>query len=159
LYLRVKYGNEEINLVVNLNSGELIDNIENGKGARIDINSISLSSRERKFLGYALLLKEFRAAELFSKSGMQFSEVYDMINLLTNKGVFVKVGESYRVSDRFSFITNIEKYRVYEGIDYSNFNYDEKLSANFNREKIKEILGDFLDIKEMQECNLVVYGN
>ncbi|MDD5253536.1 MAG: ATP-binding protein [Candidatus Nanoarchaeia archaeon] len=157
LFLRINYGNEEMNLLLNLHNGELVNNMENGKGIKIELDKFNMSSREKKFLSSALVLKKFRAAELFSKSGMQFSEVYDMVNSLTSKGIFVRDGDSYRISDNLNFLTDLDKFRLYDNIDYSNIKYDNKLEINFSKEKIKESVGDFLDIKEMNECNLVVY--
>ncbi|MDD5331789.1 MAG: ATP-binding protein [Candidatus Nanoarchaeia archaeon] len=157
LFLTVRYGNEDINLIFNLNSGEIVNNLENGKGVNVNLE-LGLSLREKRLLGTALILKEFKAAELFSKSGMQFSEVYDMVSSLTNKGVFLRAGDMYKLSDKLNFVVNLDRYRVYDKVEFSSLNYDNKLASNFTMEKVKELLGDFLEIKEMQECNLVLYS-
>ncbi|MBL7147773.1 MAG: ATP-binding protein [Nanoarchaeota archaeon] len=146
----------EFNLLVNLNNGELIEDIEGGKGKSIFIK-LELSPQQKRVFDVALSLKEFKAADLFAKSGVQFSEVYDIINILVNKNYFVKVNDKFRINPDLDL--DFSKFSCYEKPDYFRLEYDKKLEKNYNSEEIKNFLEKFVKIKNSKECWLEVYTN
>ncbi|MBU2634386.1 MAG: DUF87 domain-containing protein [Nanoarchaeota archaeon] len=146
---------ENFNLLFNLNTGELVKDIEDYKGEKISIN-LNLSPQQKRVFNAALNLKEFTAAELFGKSGVQFSEIYDIVNILVNKGYFVKDGTKFKISNNFSL--NFEDFSVYDRPDFFRVTYDKKLDKKHNSEEIKAFLSNFIDLKNSKECWLVCYG-
>ncbi len=145
---------EDNNLLVNLNSGKLINNLENGEGKDI-IKKLDLSPQQKRVFDSALTLREFTAAELFSKAGVQFSEIYDIIGILVNKGYFVKEGEKYKLSNVFNIEFNA--FNIYDKPDYYKVEGD-KLSKNFNNYSIIGFLNNFIKIKNEKECWLEVFN-
>ncbi|MFH1456423.1 MAG: ATP-binding protein [archaeon] len=147
--------NEEFNILINLENADIITNIENCSGTSLkDKNMPELSPQQTRILNIAIKLGEFKASDLFGRSGVQFSELYDLIKILTTKGYFVKDGETYKVSDNLHFFSNLNEYATYENSDYMQTSYDEKNNKKIDTDKVKEFLSNFCDIKNMKECYL-----
>ncbi|MBS3135145.1 DUF87 domain-containing protein [Candidatus Woesearchaeota archaeon] len=144
---------EDNNILVNLNNGKLINNMENGEGKDI-IKKLELSPQQKRVFDSALALREFTAAELFSKSGVQFSEIYDIINILVNKGYFVKEGNKYKLSNVFNF--DFQDFNIYDKPDYYKIE-GEKSEKKFNNHDVVNFLGNFVKIKNQKECWLEIY--
>ena len=144
----------DFNLLVNMNTGKLINDVESGNGKDV-IRKIELSPQQRKVFNSAMTLKEFTAAELFSKSGVQFSEIYDIIGILVNKGYFVKEGNKFRLSNSFNLTP--EEFNVYDKPDYHRIE-GEKLDKKFNVYDIVNFLNNFIKIDNQKECWLEVYS-
>tara|TARA_Y100000034_G_scaffold135760_1_gene208988 strand:+ start:2249 stop:4183 length:1935 start_codon:yes stop_codon:yes gene_type:complete len=145
---------EDYNLLVNLSNGKLINNLEKGEGKDV-IKKLELSPQQKRVFDSALTLREFTAAELFSKAGVQFSEIYDIVNILVNKGYFIKEGEKYKLSNVFDI--DFKNFKVYDKPDYHRVE-GVKLGKNFNVYDIVGFLGNFVDIKNEKECWLEVYN-
>lgn len=148
---------EEFNVLVNLSFGNVVTDYENGKGIPLKFEQTDLSNSQKKIFSVALSLKTFSAAELFAKSGFMFSEVYDMINLLTNKGYLSKVDGKYEVAKNFSVLSKLKDFSCYEKVEFSRINFDEKLQRVYSPSDIKDTLSRFFDVKEVKECFLVVF--
>ncbi len=146
---------EEIHLLINLNTGELVKDAEKGNGIKLDLNLPQLSPTQNKVFKTALDIKEFSAAELFSKSGVQFSEIYDIINILVNKGFFVKEGTNFKLSSKFNL--NLKEHNCYEKIEYGKIKYDKKLEPKIILDNIKKVFGSFVNVTNLRECYLQVY--
>ena len=144
---------EDYNLLVNLNDGKLIKNLETCEGKDI-IKKIDLSPQQKKVFDSALSLREFTAAELFSKSGVQFSEIYDIISVLVNKGYFTKNGNKYQLSNVLNL--DFKDFSIYEKTDYYRVE-GEKLGKNFNNYDVTSFLKNFIKIKNEKECWLEVF--
>lgn len=145
---------EDNNLLVNLNSGKLINNLENGEGRDV-IRKLDLSPQQKRVFDSALTLREFTAAELFSKTGVQFSEIYDITSILVNKGYFIKEGDKYKLSNVFNF--DFKDFNVYDKPDFHRVE-GEKLSKNFNVYDIISFLSNFIKISNEKECWLEVFN-
>lgn len=155
-YLTVFTNNkEELHLLVNMNNGDLITDSESGKGIRLDFNLPQLSPTQERVFKTALTIKEFTAAELFSKSGVQFSEIYDIINILVNKGFFIKEGASFKLSNKFNL--NLKDYNCYEKIDYNKVDCDKKLEIKISLNDIKKLFSSFVNVTNARECFLQIY--
>ena len=144
----------DCNLLINLNNGKLINNLEKGEGKDV-IKKLDLSPQQKRVFDSALMLREFTAAELFSKSGVQFSEIYDIIHILLNKGYFVQEGSKYKLSNTFNFDFN--EFNVYSKPDFYRVE-GEKLKKNFNNYEIISFLNNFIKINNEKECWLEVYA-
>ena len=150
LYLQ----SEDHNLLINLHNGRLINNLENGNGADI-IKRFDLSPQQKRVFDSALALREFTAAELFSKSGVQFSEIYDIINILLNKGYFIKEGNKYKLSSAFNL--NFNEFNIYEKPDFYKVE-GNKLDKKINVHDAVSFLNNFIRIKNQKECWLETYN-
>lgn len=149
----------DFNLLVNLNNGHIVTDLESGKGVQLKgFNLDALSPQQKKVMKIALDLKEFRPAEVFSRSGLQFSDLYETIKVMTDKGFFVKSGDKYSLSDKLSFFTHVRDAVFYGKVDYSSIEFEEKLDKKVDVQGLVDFLGRFLSIKNEKECWLVVYG-
>ena len=73
------------NLLLNLENGHVVKDYED---RRTDCNRFGLSEN-KIFLAMVKQKEGFTAAEAFAKSGLQFSEVYDVVNGLVKKGYLI----------------------------------------------------------------------
>lgn len=146
---------QDFNLLVNLHNGELVNDFEKGKGTFFS-PKIELSPNQRRIFDAALLMKSFTSAEIFAKTGVQFSDVYDAVTALVRKGYFVQEGNKYRLAQTFNL--DFEDYACYVSPDFSRIDYDEKLEKNHNPEEILRFLENYCKTKNSKECYLVVYG-
>jgi len=147
---------ENFNVLVNLNNGEIIENIENGRGFRF--NELRLSSKEKQIFSVAVKLKEFSASDLFSKSQMQFNEVYDVINGFVSKGIFMREdANNFKVARNYDFHDFLRKAAFYGSVEFSRVS-GEKLEGEYNLNEVSEELNDFMKIKDKKQCWLVSYS-
>jgi len=98
-----------------------------------------------------------RSIELFAQSGLQFSELYDLITILSNKGYFIKEGDEYKLNDKLMMFSKLEELTSYEKSDFIRVEFDEKLEIKYDITKIKEFLSKFVQIKNIKECFLTYY--
>jgi len=145
----------DFNLLFDLNKGELIEDIEKCIGKKVFFK-LELSPQQKRVFDIALSLKEFKAADLFAKSGVQFSEVYDIINILVGKNYFVKINDKFKINPDLNLDFN--NFAIYSKPDYFRLDYEKKLDKKFNSEEIKKFLGNFIEIKNSKECWLEVYN-
>lgn len=137
------------NVLVNLNNATLITS----KGALALINNLKpLAEQEEKILKIVISLEKFNAAALFSKSGLQFSDIYEILNNLSKKGYLIKENNNYNLSENLEMFSNLNKYSTMEKCDFVGVNYDEKLATKYNLNEIIEFLGKFVNIKSYKEC-------
>ncbi len=147
---------EEFNLLIDLNKGMVVKNIENFDGMPI-IDLTSLSKQQSRVLKIALELKEFKPSELFAKSGVQFCELYDIVNTLLQKGYFEKCGDKYKINKNLANFSDLKKFAFYGNIEHLSLEYDGMLEKNVEFEKIKETLSKLLTIKNVKECWIIKY--
>ena len=150
--------NKEFNILIDLSNGKIITNTETGDGLDLTkLNLPDISTQQSKVLQIALKLQDFRPSELFAKSGMQFSELFDVVNILAKKGYLIKDNDKYKINDSMKKLSNLQTNACYDKIDYLRTEYDQKLEKRVNFEKVKEFLSKFLSIKNAKECYLVLY--
>ncbi len=157
LILNCIQNKDSFNLLVDLNNLQIINDIELGSGVKIPLTNIQISNQQNKIFQVALNLVEFKPAELFSRSSIQFSELYDTINTLTNKGLFIKVGDKYKINDNLMVFSKLNELASYEKVEYVNMPFDKKLEKKFNPDDIASLISRFADIKDKKECFLVKY--
>ncbi len=145
------FDTENFNLIVNLHTGEIIQDIETLQG--VSIKNAELSVKQDKVFQSALRLKKFSAAELFERSGLQFSEIYETLKILTEKGYLVKEKDLFNVSKIF----DLSNLKFYGTIEYGDIAFDEKLEERFSLEEMRNKLSKYVEVKEKKQCWLVAY--
>jgi DNA helicase HerA-like ATPase/ribosome-binding protein aMBF1 (putative translation factor) len=156
LYLTCKDKSLEYNFLINLTNGNLIEDINKPEGTTINFPDLgSLSPQQERIFLIGSLLKEFKPAEIFSKSGMQFSEVYETINNLVKKGYFVKNNNNYSIS--FNDFFQITKKATFNKVDFKRINYDKILEKKIDTNNITNTLSKFFRITNEKKCYLVKY--
>jgi DNA helicase HerA-like ATPase len=140
------------NLLVNLHQGTLVRDLEQPDGKRIPIKE-GLSPQQKRIFSLAARLKRFTAAEIFSKSGVQFSEIYDILSQLATEGYVSREGNIYKLNEIFDF----EKFAFYGKPDFLKINYASKLQKTHDPLKFKAMLQDILPVISSKECWLVKY--
>ncbi len=146
---------KDFNVIINLNNGEIVYDIENAQGKKLFFD-LNLSSQQKNIFNQALKMKEFSASEIFAKSQVNFSEIYDIINILVSKGFFVKIGNKFKVNDAFN--VKLEDFSLYEQPDYFRIEYDNKLEKNFNAVDIVKFIENFNEVKNYKECWLEIFS-
>ncbi|MFH1229446.1 MAG: ATP-binding protein, partial [Candidatus Aenigmatarchaeota archaeon] len=151
-------GEDDFNILIDLNLGEILTDTENRKGVSLKGMQLEdISPQQSKVFQMALKLKRFKPAELFAMSGVQFSELYDLVTILTKKGYFLKEGDSYSLNEKFVPLSNLSKFACYEKPDFHRMETDSQLPKKFDLAKIKEFLSKFTDIKDIKECFMAVH--
>ncbi|MAG47751.1 hypothetical protein CL617_04035 [archaeon] len=147
---------KDFNVLINLNNGEIIKEIENGKGKKLFFE-VNLSEQQKKVFNLALQMKEFNASDIFSKSQVNFSEIYDIINILVSKGYFVK-GEGNKFSVNESFNFSLNDFSSYEQPEYLRVEFDNKLEKKINPLDVIKFISSFYEVKNNKECYLEVFS-
>ncbi len=156
-FMLCKQGKDEFNLLIDLSSGKAITNLDSGEGSKLlELGLGELSPQQDRVFKTAMQMGKFKPAELFAKSGVQFSDLYDLITVLVKKGYFEKEGDSYSVSGILRMFSSLKKLASYEKPEFGRVKA-EKLSAKFSIEKAKEIPSRFAEIKSLKECWIVKY--
>jgi hypothetical protein len=145
---------DDSNLLFNLNNGKLVKNIRNGDGVEV-VKEIDLSSSQRRIFDTALSLKEFSAAEMFSKSGVQFSDLHSTLGILVNKGYLVKDGNNFRLSTNLNIDFN--QFNIYDKPDFKR-SEGEKLTKNIKVYDVINYVSSLIKINNYKECWLEIYA-
>lgn len=158
LYVKFSKNFKEFNVLFNLNNGGIINDIKDGSGFKFNIKRLDdLSPNHRKVFNLCFNMNEFKAADLFAKSQMQFSEIYDVINSLIAKNYLIRVNDKLKLSGEFEVLNKLEEFNLYEEVDFSNVEYDEKMEKKVDSKYLVDFLSNFLNIKNERECWLVSY--
>ena len=143
---------EEFDLLIDLIDLQVIENFTEVSGeSLIKLNLQEINSSQEKLLDLAVKLQDFKAADLFAKSGLQFSELYETMNILTRKGYFIKEGNDYKLSPSLSFIANLNTKGFYQPIVFSRTTATE-LKAKYQYDTLKKYLNKFFEIKDIKNC-------
>jgi len=150
-----KQEKEEFNLLVDMSTGKAVINIDTGDGhSLLSLSLEDLSPQQNRVFQTAISLGKFKPAELFAKSGVQFSDLYDLITVLVKKGYLEKDGEQYFVSERLKAFSELKEYASYEKPEFGRLKA-EKLDAKYRAESVKELVSRFAEIKSLKECWIV----
>ena len=143
------------NLLVNLSNGELITDVENIKGVKLP--KFDLTKSQLKVFKSSFSKESFTPADLFAKSGLQFSEIHDTVNILSDKGYFDKERKVFVVSNNYKIYNSLEKHNFFGKVEFSKIKFDKQLDKGYDFRGIKEIISNFVSIQESKECWLVSY--
>ncbi|MBS3107781.1 ATP-binding protein [Candidatus Woesearchaeota archaeon] len=152
------YNNEEFNILIDLASGKIIRNIETLDSVEFIHSFPNISSQESKVLGIAITLGKFKASELFSKSGLQFGEIYDIINVFETKNLLIKEGDSFQISNSLKIFSKLKDCASYEKVEYGDIKFDRKIEKKYDSNQVKTILEKFIKVNSSKEGFLVFYN-
>lgn len=138
------------NLLINLNNGAIIQKTEEPEGTPFPLKN-NLSAQQKKLFSVMITLKEFTAAEVFAKSGVQFSDIYETVNALEKQGYIEKKGTNYILNESL----NLENLAFYGTPNFSRIEYHKKESKTQDPLKIKALLQEVIPIISSKECWLV----
>lgn len=150
----------KFNLLINLNNGHIVTNIVNGNGLNLNAGLQSLASRESNLLGSAIACgkSNFSAAELFSLSGMQFSEVFDLTNTLVKKGYLVADGSGrFDFTDSVLGLIKLNKYNFLHKLEFRALEYDSFSPIIVDKHNLIKFLKTFVNVVSYKDCYLVTY--
>ena len=151
-------GGYDYNILINLNNGNIVTNIEDGTGILVrPVVLDGLSQSQRDIIRIAMPLKEFRVADLFSKCQLQFSELHNLVVSLAEKGYFTKNMDRYKLSPSLNMFADIKQYACYQKIEYMNMDYDEMYAKNVSTDSLLQLLSQFITIGDIRECWLASY--
>ena len=153
LFIQLQKDVNILNVLINLNDNKIIVDLERAAGLLLPA-SMQLSESQLRILKPALSLKKFTPAELFNKSRLQFSEIYDIIKNLTEKGLFVKENNVFTLSKQLQIFSDIEKYTCNIKPDYAKIKYDKKLEAKYKKEDVVKLFSQLFQIISSKECFL-----
>ncbi len=149
---------EDANLLINLNNGHIVINIDEASGRQLTaVNISNLPDDQLKLLRLSLSMNKFRASELFSRSGMEFSTFFNALENLTKRGVLINNNDEFTINDKLAWLSDIQKLNTYAKIEYANLDYDNKLDKNYDANKIVSFFSRFYRIKNFKECWLLKY--
>jgi len=158
IFMRCNQGGDDFNLLIDLNTARIITDVEKDEG--YDLSKIRLhniSPQQNKVFLVALKMGSFKPAELFAKSGVQFSDLYDLITVLTEKGYLEKDEDNYRISEQLQIFSNLQEIASYQKPEYAKASFDKKLEPKVKVDQAKELIAKFAQIKSVKECWLVRY--
>ncbi|MBI2507561.1 ATP-binding protein [Candidatus Woesearchaeota archaeon] len=153
LFVQLQKEANILNILINLNDNKIIIDLEHAVGVSLPAGML-LSESQLKILKPALQLKRFTPAELFNKSRLQFSEIYDAVKNLTEKGLLVKENNIFSLNKQLQIFSDIEKYLCNIKPDYAKIKYDRKLEAKFKKEDLVRLFSQFFQIVSSRECFL-----
>ncbi len=157
LMLNCKQKNFQFNLLINLHNAHLVKDFDRCTGEQI-YGLEKLSDKEKKIFDFVKTdLGEFTAAQLFSKSGMQFSEIYDIFNGLVRKSYFEKSGNNYKLSRLLQTYNSLSSFSCYEKNEFMRVEQDEIQDKKVDKQEICELLKNFLEVLGMKECYFIKY--
>jgi len=150
---------EEFRILIDLLSLQVIDTLESVSGTsllKLQLEEINL--KQEQVLNIAVKLgTEIKANELFAKSGLQFSELYETMQVLIRKGYFVANGNDYALSSSMAFLATIDQKQCYHSLTYSK-SMGEKVPAKYQYQVVKDFLNKFFEVKGVKECWVEKYS-
>ncbi|MFH1638476.1 MAG: ATP-binding protein [Candidatus Woesearchaeota archaeon] len=160
LLLALRQDKQDFNILIDLSQGIIITDTEQGSGFSLSEMKLGkISPQQERVLKIALKQREFSPADLFAKSGVQFSDLYDIINVLVRKGYFVKgEGNSFYLSKDLSSLAELKQYACYEKADYKRVEADKTLKPSIKIDEVKQLLCAFAEIRNVRECFFVKYS-
>jgi uncharacterized protein len=157
LSLQLQQDTDMFHVLVNLHENTLIKNLETASGFSLPSN-LQLSESQLKVLKPAVDLKQFTPAELFNKSQLQFSEVYDTIKALTDKGLFVKNGNKFTLNRQLQVFSELQNHTCPAKPEYLKSKYDRKLETNYRKEAIIHFFSQFFTVTNSKDCFLEYFN-
>lgn len=145
-------GKEDFKILIDLINLQIIDNVENVTGTKLlDLHLEGITPKEEKLLDLAIRMGSFKPADLLGRSGMQFADLYETINILTKKGYFMRDGPEFYLSKDMQFLSKIDKKRFYQPINYMR-SKGNQLPTKYQYHVVKDFLNKFYEVKDIKEC-------
>lgn len=158
LFVSCKDKGIQFNILFNLYNGQVVKDIERGSGKPF-FKLGKVSEKEDRIFKKAIGLDrlEFGASELFSNSGLQFSEVYDAINSLVKKDYFIKSGNNFQLSEASKFYLGLKELASFEKPDFIGLEFDSKMPVRWDSEEVLENIKRFIEVQGSKEVYIVKY--
>lgn len=150
--------NLQYNLLVDLHDGQLITDVDSFKVVKLSSDVGKLNEVEMKIVKSVIGQEEFSSAELFNRSGLQFSEIYNVINDLVKKKWFVSVNDKFKFNSLLDDFLDIDKVKCFFRQEFIGVDYDEKLEKKYDIKQIISFLNLFFVVRESKEVYLVRYS-
>ncbi|MAF36373.1 hypothetical protein CL622_04615 [archaeon] len=139
---------ESNKVLVDLTDMKIVKNLKPIQKVAIPtLDTSGLSEQQMKIFKLAQTLDAFKAAEVFAQSELQFSDLYDILSVLEQKGLLDKEGEHYTAKK-----INIKDFSLNVDINFEQLEYDEIKDKKYSLEDIHK---QFSTPDDMQECYLV----
>ncbi len=149
---------DESNLLINLNNGNIVTNIDEGTGRQLTaVNISTLPDDQNKLLRLSISLQKFKASELFSRSGMDFSAFFNALESLTKKSILINNNDELFVNEKLAWLNDIQKLGTYSKIEFISLEYDSKQEKNYDASKVITFFSKFFRVKNFKECWLLKY--
>ncbi|MDP3729094.1 MAG: DUF87 domain-containing protein [bacterium] len=144
---------EEFKILIDLIDLQVIEKLEDVSGlSLLKLHLEELNFKQEQLLNIALKEgREIKASELFAKSGMQFSDLSQSIDVLVRKGYLIRVENNYTLSPSLEFLSTIDGKQFYHPIIYGR-SHGEKIVAKYPYQVIKDFLNKFFEVKDVKEC-------
>lgn len=156
--LRCRKDDEEFSLLIDLVALHVIENLEEVSGqSLVALNLQPLTPKQEKVLATAVRMGQFKAADLFGKSGLQFSEFYDAVHGLVKKGYVTQQNSEYRLSPALEFLAALQKKQFYQQITYAR-SHAQKVEAKYQVSSVTEFLKTFVEVTSAKECFIEKYS-
>ena len=145
--LECQQGNTHFHLLVDLEKAQFVTSVDSRRGQSI-LNSLGpLSEQEQKVMRIACgLPSPFTPAALFTTSGLQFSELYDVVKQLQKKHYVAEVDGAYKLSDALGVFLSLHDFSCTVQPQFRALQYDRKLPEKFNISEILEFLSRFVTV-------------
>ena len=151
-------GEDNFNLLVNVHNGQIVNDLERGIGRNFILDFEKLSKDEMKVLASCIELnKKINAADIFARTGLQFSKALNLLNDLSNKGFLTLDGKDFALNESVNNLLNIKNLACFEKNEFIPFEFDLKLDIKYDINKVISIIKNFADVQSHKECNLVKY--
>lgn len=150
---------EEFTILIDLVDLQVIEKLEDVSGlSLLKLHLEELNFKQEQLLNIALKEgKDIKATELFAKSGMQFSDLYQSMDMLVRKGYLTRIGNDYTLSPSLEFLSHIDSKQFYHPLHYGR-SKGEKVLAKYPYQVIKDFLNKFFEVKDVKECWVEKYS-
>lgn len=157
--MRCAKNGEEFSILIDLVDLQVIEKLEMVSGlSLLKLHLEELNFKQEELLNIALKQgREMKATELFAKSGMQFTDFYQGMDVLVRKGYLTRVGNDYTLSSSLEFLATIDTKQCYYPLVYGRSS-GEKVVAKYPYQIIKDFLHKFFDVKDVKECWIEKYS-
>ena len=156
--LRCAKKGEEFSILIDLVQLQVIENMEAVSGpSLLQLNLQEINPVQEKVLDIAVKMGTFKAADLFAKSGLQFSDLHDTVMVLVRKGYFVQQGNDFKLSAAMEFLADLDKKRFYNPIQYVKTKAT-KVPSKYEYTVVKDFLNKFFDVQDVKECFVERYA-
>ncbi len=146
-------GKRKFNLLVSLNDGGIVTDIDNFKTSYLP-ELDKLSSQELQTLEMAFKMKSFTKNDAVSKTGNM--KVTDFLYSLVEKGYLHYKDGTFTISQRY-VLSHLSNYASYSKIEFENIDVKSKQSAEISIDKMKESLSKFVNVVDQRECSILKY--
>ncbi len=158
IQLTCEQNQEDFNLLIELTNLTVLKNIEEFQGqSLLSLKIEKISPKLQTVVETAIKLGSFKPAEIFGKAGIQFSELFDAMKTLEQKGYLEKDGQEYKISESIAFLSKLNEYKSYNSIEFIK-TQGEKIEPKYPIEVVKDFLSKFTDIKNIKDCHIVKYS-